>query len=332
MPDAVDAAEATRSSDLSEPALTTPPEEFASEKSGLGAAPSNWREAIGLYLRGAAIGGSDLVPGFSGGTMALVLGIYQRLLESVGAFSRAEFWRELVRGRFGAAFRSVDGAFLLLVAAGLFSAIRLLSPLVSYLLSHFPTLVAAFFFGLVLASTAVAGRRVGRWSAVTTMLVATGAVGAFVLVGLTPAQISSGFWFLLIAGAVAVCALVLPGLSGAFVLVLLGKYDVALQAVVKLDLSVILPLGLGAVVGLLSFARLLAYLLRHHHDKVMALLTGFILGSLRKVWPYLQPGGAPTWPWGVLDSNVWLVTVVVLAGCAAVLLLERGGAARASSS
>lgn len=287
---------------------------------------------MGLYFKGAAIGSSDLVPGFSGGTMALVLGVYQRLLEAIGGFTRAAFWRELARGRFGAALRSVDGSFLLLLAAGLFSAILLLSPLVSYLLNRFPTLVAAFFFGLVLASTIVAGRRVRRWGAWPMFLAFLGAVGAFVLVGLTPSQTPNSVSFLLLAGALAVCALVLPGLSGAFVLVLLGKYDVALAAVTTLDLTVILPLGFGAVIGLLSFARLLAYLLRRHHDVILALLTGFIFGSLRKVWPYLQPSGAPAWPWGVLDSNVWLVTVLVLAGCGAVLLLEREGAARPTSS
>ncbi len=314
VPDAIDAVETVP--DDSQPAT----------------AARGWRGNLALYLKGAAIGSSDLVPGFSGGTMALVLGVYQPLLTAIGSFTRAAFWRELIRGRFGAALGSVDGKFLLLIAAGLFSAILLLSPLVSHLLGRYPTLVAAFFFGLVLASTVVAGRRVRRWSPLALLLVLLGAVGAFVLVGLTPSQTPSGPLFLLLSGALAVCALVLPGLSGAFVLVLLGKYDVALAAVTALDLSVILPLGLGAVIGLLSFARLLAYLLRHHHDVILALLTGFIFGSLRKVWPYLQPDGAATWPWGALDSNVWLVTLLVVIGSAAVLMLERGGAAQTTSS
>lgn len=317
VPDAVDALDAT---------------EAVKAEAQPATGPRGWRDNLGLYFKGAAIGSSDLVPGFSGGTMALVLGVYQPLLDAVSGLTRASFWRELTRGRFGAALHSVDSSLLLLIAAGLFSAIVLLSPLVSYLLGRFPTLVAAFFFGLVLASTVVAARRVRRWSTLPVLLFLLGAVGAFVLVGLTPTQTPGGTLFLLLAGALAVCALVLPGLSGAFVLVLLGKYDVALAAVTAFDLSVIAPLGFGAAIGLLSFARLLAFLLRHHHDVILALLTGFIFGSLRKVWPYLQPSGAPTWPWGALDSNVWLVTMLVLVGCGAVLLLEREGAARPTSS
>lgn len=291
-----------------------------------------WRVALELYLKGAAIGSSDLVPGFSGGTMALVLGVYQPLLDAIGGFTRSAFWRQLARGNLRAALASVNAAFLLLLAAGLISALLLLSPLVSFLLKQFPTLVAAFFFGLVLASTLVAGRRVRRWGALPALLTLLGAVGAFVLVGLTPAQTPGGAPFLVLAGALAVCALVLPGLSGAFVLVLIGKYDVALAAVSTLDFSVLVPLGLGAAIGLLSFARLLVFMLRHHHDAILALLTGFIFGSLRKVWPYLSPGATPTWPWSALDSNAWLVTALVLLGCFAVIFLERTGAAKERSS
>lgn len=284
-----------------------------------------------LYAKGLAVGVSDLVPGFSGGTMALVVGIYSEIIAAISSFSDRRFLSALKGGRLLEAFRLCHGPFILTLGAGLVTAIVLLAPLATYLLSHFPLQVAAFFFGLVLASALVAGGLVGRWRAAEFLLLSVGAVGAFVLVGLTPTQTPDHALFLMLAGAIAVCALVLPGLSGSFMLVLLSKYDVALAAVTALDFGVIVPLLLGGVIGILSFARVMSHLLKRYHDPMLALLTGFVIGSLRKVWPYTEADGVTaTWPWLATGPNPWGLALLVVAGLFAVLALDRAGKLRNS--
>lgn len=287
---------------------------------------------LSLYAKGMAVGVSDLVPGFSGGTMALVVGIYEELIATIGSFSDRRFLGALFSGRLREAFRRCHGPFLVTLVAGIATAIVLLAPLAGYLLQNYPVHVSAFFFGLVLASAAVAGGLIGRWTPLVALLLLLGAGGAFVLVGLTPTSTPTGAPFLMLAGAVAVCALVLPGISGSFILILLGKYDVALAAVTARDLGILAPLALGGVLGVILFARLLSYLLRRFHDPMMALLTGFVIGSLRKVWPYLQADGfSPAWPWTASGPDGWWLGALVVAGLLAVLLLERAGRLKATT-
>ncbi len=292
--------------------------------------PRNILQTVLLYAKGLAVGVSDLVPGFSGGTMALVVGIYAELMAAISSFSSKPFLRALKSGRLREAYRMGHGPFLLTLGAGMVTAVVLLAPLATHLLSNYPLQVAAFFFGLVLASALVAGGLVRRWGMSEYVLLAVGAVGAFLLVGLAPTETPDATWFLVLAGAIAVCALVLPGLSGSFMLVLLSKYDVALAAVSAGDLRIIVPLVLGGVIGLLSFARLLSYMLKRYHDPMMALLTGFVIGSLRKVWPFTEADGVTaTWPWLAAGPNPWGLALLIVAGIAAVLLLDRAGKRRA---
>ncbi|MFO7545056.1 MAG: DUF368 domain-containing protein [Trueperaceae bacterium] len=289
------------------------------------------RGPVGLLLRGMAIGTSDLIPGVSGGTMALILGIYQELILTLGTLTRPAFVTALLRGAWRRAYRLANGRFLLLLGAGILTAIGALSPVLHHLLEHYPQHVAGFFFGLVAASTVLVGGRVRRWSVLAVVAFVVGAVGAFVLVGATPAQTPTTSLTLVLSGMLAICALVLPGVSGAFVLVLLGKYDTMLAAVSRLDLATIVPFGIGAAVGLLSFARVLSYLLRHHHDVTLAVLTGFLLGSLRKVWPFVDAAGSATLPWSTGSSGVAIAAAALaLTGVALVAALERVGRARVS--
>lgn len=282
-----------------------------------------------LYLKGLAVGVSDLVPGFSGGTMALIVGVYPEVMAAISSFSDKAFLSALRRGRLRAAFRLCHGPFLLTLGAGMLTAIVLLAPLATFLLRDYPVQVAAFFFGLVLASARVAGGLVRSWRPGRYALLVLGAVGAFVLVGLAPTETPGGPLFLTLSGAIAVCALVLPGLSGSFVLVLLSKYDVALAAVAARDLAVLAPLLLGGVIGILSFAKVMSYLLRRYPDALLALLTGFILGSLRKVWPYTAADGvSAAWPWAATGPNAWGLALLIAAGVAAVLALELAGKLR----
>jgi len=276
-----------------------------------------------------AIGASDLVPGVSGGTMALILGVYQELILTLGNLTRPAFVSAVLGGAWRRAFRLANGRFLVLLGAGVLGAIASLSRLIHFLLGAYPVHVAGFFLGLVAASTVLVGTRVRRWTTLGLGGFVVGALGAFFLVGATPATTPTTMVAYALSAMVAVCALVLPGVSGAFVLVLLGKYDQVLAAVGRFDLAVIVPFALGAVVGLLSFARVLAYLLRRHHDLTLALLTGFLLGSLRKVWPFVDAAGSPTWPWSTSSAGVALAAGgLALLGVAIVATLERAGRTR----
>ncbi len=282
-----------------------------------------------LFIKGLAVGVSDLVPGFSGGTMALVVGIYQEIIAAISSFTDKRFLGALKAGRLGEAFRKGHFPFLLTLGAGMLTAIVLLAPLATHLLTHYPLQVSALFFGLVMASALVAGGLIRRWTTLEYLLMLVDAVGAFVLVGLTPTNTPDNPLFLMLAAAIAVCALVLPGLSGSFMLVLLGKYDVALAAVSARDLAVLVPLLLGGVIGLLSFARAMSFLLKRYHDPLLALLTGFVVGSLRKVWPYTEADGVTaTWPWLAVGPNPWGLASLMVVGVVAVLVLDRAGKLR----
>ncbi len=280
--------------------------------------------ALSNYLKGVAMGSADLIPGVSGGTVALIVGVYGRLLAALAALSSKEFLRPLSRGRLGEAFRAADVGFLFTLAAGIATAFALLSRVVGNLLANYPGFVLAFFLGLVAASAVVVGRHVERWRPGAFLALVLGAGTGLFIVTLAPVETPGSAPFLFLAGYLAICAMVLPGVSGAFILVLLGKYDLALHGLSHLDLGIILPLGLGAVVGLLSFARLLANLLKRHHDPMVAALTGFIAGSLYKVWPFLDPSGAAAWPWSTGNwQGALLMSALVLAGALVVLGLER---------
>ena len=238
------------------------------------------------FLYGAAMGAANTVPGVSAGTMALIFNIYEKLLDSIKAFAQADFWRALVGLRLRDAWAIVNGGFLLSLGVGVLLALLVVAYWLERLLESHPSLVWAFFFGLILASLWSVGRRVRQWSLTTITVLSLGALAAFFLVSLTPAQTPNSWWFLLLAGALAVCALILPGISGALVLVLLGKYEFVVAAVNARDFLSLAILALGGIIGILGFAQILSYLFKHYYNLTLALLTGFILGSLRKVWPW----------------------------------------------
>ncbi|HEX7004533.1 MAG TPA: DUF368 domain-containing protein [Trueperaceae bacterium] len=241
---------------------------------------------IPIYLRGVAMGAADIIPGVSGGTMALILGIYERLIEALRSIARPPFLRALFSGKFGRAFAIIDAAFLVALVAGIATSVVTLARLLSHLLETHPEFVFAFFFGLVFASVILVAQRIRSVTLWSWLLFAAGAVAAFLLVGLSPAETPDAAWFLFLSGAVAISALLLPGISGAFVLVLLGKYSYVLGAVTRGDIGALLAVGAGAVFGVLSFTQLLGWLFRKYHDATLALLCGVMLGSLRKVWPW----------------------------------------------
>ncbi len=246
------------------------------------------KEFLGLVARGFAMGSADVVPGVSGGTMAFILGIYEELIFSIRAIGRKEFWQALLHFHIKEALLAINLPFLIAVFAGIFLAVLTLAQGLEWMLTNQPVLIWSFFFGLVLASVVTVAKRVKHWGVIVIAALVAGAVGAYFLVGAVPAQTPNTWWFLFLSGALASVAMILPGLSGAFILLILGKYQFVLSAVNDFDIVSIAIVGLGAAVGIVTFAQLLGYLFKKHHDLTVAVLTGFMLGSLRKLWPWKE--------------------------------------------
>lgn len=261
--------------------------------------------------------------------MALLLGIYRRLIDALGAVTGRAFWTAVRERRWRSAWRSVDGGFLTALAVGIALAVVSLTRVLHVLITDHPVSVYAAFFGLIAASAWIVAARVERRRRIALVAGVIGAAAAFAIVGLVPARTPDTPWMLAAAGALAVSALLLPGVSGAFILVLLGKYETVLAALSGFDVARLVPLALGMAVGLLGFSRVLAAALHRWPNAILGLLAGFLVGSLRKVWPW-QAGDAyvatAVMPPSIGDA---LSAVLLAVGAAvAVLLLERLAAGR----
>lgn len=243
----------------------------------------------GIFVRGLLMGAADVVPGVSGGTVAFITGIYDRLLGALSAFG-LPWLRLLLRGRWAEAFRCVDGGFLLSLLAGIATSVATFAQLIGWLLAAQPVLLWAFFFGLIAGSAVWLLRRVPYWHAGIALAVVLG-LAAAAGVSLSPAvRLDGGAMALFLAGFLAICAMILPGVSGSFILVLLGMYERVLAAVQSVDLAALGLFAAGAACGLLTFSRILHWLLGRYHGPVVGLLTGFLAGSLLAVWPWKLPG------------------------------------------
>lgn len=238
-----------------------------------------------ITLKGMAMGAADVVPGVSGGTIAFISGIYEELIRSINAvnLSLITTWR---RDGFLAFWKQANGAFLLSLLSGIAISVASLAKFISWLLENQPVLLWSFFFGLVLASVFVVARAITRWNLGIIFAGLAGAVVAWYITSLPPIENTSGLPFLFFSGALAICAMILPGISGAFILVLLGSYKAVLDAVHQRDLIILATVAAGAIFGLLSFARFLKWMFERYKDPTLALLTGFIIGSLNKIWPW----------------------------------------------
>ncbi|MEO1829667.1 MAG: DUF368 domain-containing protein [Pseudomonas sp.] len=245
------------------------------------------KEYLLIFLRGVAMGAADVVPGVSGGTIAFISGIYDRLLAAIAACTPDKLiW--LLRGRIAETWRAVDGAFLATLLAGILCSIASLARLITYLLEHHGVLLWSFFFGLILVSVYLVGREISRWNAWTLLAAVAGGLFAYVITVASPLALSVTPLNVFLGGCIAICAMILPGISGSFILLLLGLYSGVLHAVKTADLGLLGLFALGCVVGLLSFSRLLSWLLSHARNVTLAFLTGLLVGSLNKVWPWKQ--------------------------------------------
>jgi putative membrane protein len=240
-----------------------------------------------VALKGCAMGMADVIPGVSGGTIAFISGIYDELIGSIRQVGGGAL-PLLLHGELRAFWQQVHGNFLLSVFGGILLAIFSLAKGMTYLLAHYPIEVWSFFFGLIVASALMVCGEIKRWNLLTGVMLLVGvALSAWITMA-SPAQTPETWWFILLSGAIAICAMILPGISGAFILLLLGKYQFILQAVATLQVGVLLLFAVGAIAGLTSFSHLLGWLLAHYRNATVALLTGFMLGSLNKVWPWKE--------------------------------------------
>ncbi|MEM7034080.1 MAG: DUF368 domain-containing protein [Chloroflexota bacterium] len=231
------------------------------------------------------MGASDIVPGVSGGTMALILGIYEELINSIKSVDLTVI-RLALAFKIKEVFNIIPWQFLLAVFVGIMGAIFTLAQGLEWLLENQPVYLWSFFFGLVLASGVTVRKQVSRWTPPIIISAIIAVVVSYVIVGLVPGQTPDALWFVFLSGMIAICAMILPGISGSFILVLLGKYQYVLEAVNELDILTVGVFGAGAVIGLVSFARLVSWLFNRFPDLTIAILMGLMLGSLRKLWPW----------------------------------------------
>lgn len=233
------------------------------------------------------MGAADVVPGVSGGTIAFITGIYEELLISIKSIDKTAI-QTLFRFELATFWKTINGNFLLAVLLGIATSILSLAKLVTSLLESHPIHIWSFFFGLILISAPLVMREIKKWNVAAILSLLIGVVISYLLTILTPSQTPEAYWFIFIAGALAICAMILPGISGAFILLLLGKYEFIVNALIQMNIPVILVFILGCITGLLSFSRVLSWVLEKYHTVTIALLAGFMLGSLNKVWPWKE--------------------------------------------
>ena len=233
------------------------------------------------------MGAANVVPGVSGGTMALILGIYEELINAIRSIN-LKFLKLITHFKIRDALTSVSWLFLLPVGLGILLATFSLAEALSWFLDSYPVIVWSFFFGLILSSVFAVSRVVKKWRIPTFIAIALGAITAYFLFGLIPVSTPDAPWFIFASGIIAICAMILPGISGAYILVLLGKYQYILEALNNKDFETLLILIAGAMVGLISFVQIIGWLLKRCHDLTMAILIGLMLGSLRKIWPWKE--------------------------------------------
>jgi len=246
------------------------------------------KEYIVIGLKGMAMGSADVVPGVSGGTIAFISGIYEELLESISNIN-FKLLKTLKSDGIKAAWKQVNGSFLLALFVGVSISIFSLAKTIKWLLENEPVLLWSFFFGLVLASIIYIGKQVETWNAKIIILFILGISFGYLVTVVSPTNVGEiNYLFLVFAGAIASCAMILPGISGAYILLLLGAYPIVMTAITTKDYKIIAAVAMGIIIGLLSFARLLKWLFLNYKNQMLIVLTGLMLGSLNKVWPWKE--------------------------------------------
>ncbi|MBL4643117.1 MAG: DUF368 domain-containing protein [Flavobacteriaceae bacterium] len=295
------------------------------------------KDFVIIGLKGMAMGAADVVPGVSGGTIAFISGIYEELLTSISNVNLS-LLKTLKSDGIKAAWKQANGAFLLSLLVGIFISIVSLAKVLKWLMENESILLWSFFFGLILASVIYIGKQITNWNVITFLVLAFGAGLAFYITTLNPmVNENSSPLFIFFAAALAICAMILPGISGAFILVLLGAYKPVLAAVNNRDFTIVALVFAGAIAGLLTFSRALKWLFTNYKNYTLAVLTGFIIGSLNKIWPWKE---TLTWrtnshgvkvpfsqqsvsPFSFEDNQLLVAMVLAVVGFGLILLLEK---------
>ena len=250
-------------------------------------------EYIMVAVKGACMGAADVIPGVSGGTIAFITGIYDQLIESINSINGTAL-KLFFSGKFKEFWKHINGSFLVSLFCGILVSVLSLAGLMQYLLEHHPIQTWAFFFGLIVASSIFILRGIQGWNMKSAMFPVLGVVLGIVVCTLSPTQTPDALWFIFLSGAIAICAMILPGISGSFILLILGKYKYIMGAITGLttgaavgeSLVILCVFAVGAVCGILAFSRLLHWLLARFNKETLMVLAGFIIGSLVKVWPW----------------------------------------------
>lgn len=291
---------------------------------------------FGVYLKGLAMGCADVIPGVSGGTIAFITGIYTELLASIKSVDLKALQILFKEGP-KAAWNHINGTFLITLLAGILTAILTLAKLIHYLMDNHGVLLWAFFFGLILASSIHIGKQIARWNGTNVIALLAGIICAAFISIASPTSVEASYLNIFLGGSIAICAMILPGISGSFILLLMGLYAPVLAAVKGFQIDIMAMFAVGAGLGLILFSRLLSWLLAHYKDAMFSLLTGFMLGALVKVWPWketlsyrLNSKGVevpfeelnrlPLW---ANNDQIIMATIVAIIGFACVLLLEK---------
>tara|TARA_Y100000782_G_scaffold115112_1_gene154750 strand:- start:6849 stop:7775 length:927 start_codon:yes stop_codon:yes gene_type:complete len=243
------------------------------------------KDYIFIGLKGLGMGAADVVPGVSGGTIAFISGIYEEFITSLKSIDLNAL-QLLFKEGIGAFWKKINGNFLVALFAGIFVSILSLAKLITFLLEEYPVQLWSFFFGLIVASCITIGAKIRKWNAGTIIALIAGTAIAYYITIAAPAETSESLGFVFLSGAIAICAMILPGISGSFILLLMGKYRFILDSISAFDIKVLVTFALGCATGLISFSHLLSWMFKRFHDLTVALLTGFMIGSLNKVWPW----------------------------------------------
>lgn len=292
---------------------------------------ANFIKCATVAFKGMCMGAADVIPGVSGGTIAFIMGIYAELLDSIKSVN-GEALKLLLKGKIGAFWKHINGTFLASLFAGILISVFSLAKLMKYLLEFHPVPLWSFFFGLILASAVYILKGLDKWSIrnIISLLVGV-AIGAFICLA-SPGQTPDALWFIFLSGAIAICAMILPGISGSFILLLLGKYAFVMEAVSTLNIPVLVVFAAGACVGIVCFSHFLSWLLKKFYMLTIALLSGFMIGSLLKVWPWKVPGAQEGFDYPALpgtfeqvtgaDPQLFMSIGFMVLGLAIVLLIE----------
>jgi putative membrane protein len=245
------------------------------------------RKHLGIYLRGVAMGAADVVPGVSGGTIAFITGIYEKLLDSIKSFD-LQALQFAAKFNIKALWAHINGTFLVALLAGIATSIISLAKLITYLMEHQAVPLWSFFCGLIVISTILVLKEIKKWDLLSGVALLFGTIAAYAITTLTPSTTPEAYWFIFLSGAIAICAMILPGISGSFLLLVMGKYEFILNSVKEFNVVVIIVFAAGCAFGLLSFSRVVSWLLKHYHSITVAALAGFMIGSINKIWPWKE--------------------------------------------